>query len=108
MSINIWGPSTWILFHTLIEKLTDDGFDKIGLPLFTYIKRICRNLPCPDCAQHASYFLSQINLANIKTKHDLKTTIYIFHNNVNKRKNKPIYNMIDFKKWLMHNINFFI
>ena len=57
MSTNVWGPPTWILFHTLIEKLSDEGYSKIGLALFGYIRRICNNLPCPDCAQHATSFL---------------------------------------------------
>ena len=93
MSTKVWGPPTWILFHTLIEKLSDDGFNKIGLQLFIYIKRICNNLPCPDCAQHATQFLSRVNIGNIKTKTDLKNIMYIFHNVVNKRKNKPMYNV---------------
>ena len=89
MSTNVWGPPTWILFHTLIAKLTDDGFNTIGLQLFNYIKRICNNLPCPDCAQHATQFLSRVNMATIKTKEDLRNTMYIFHNMVNKRKKNP-------------------
>ena len=103
MSITLWGPATWTLFHTLIEKLTDENFDKIGLTLFNYIKRICRNLPCPDCAQHATQFLSKVNIANIKTKSDLRATIYIFHNTVNKRTKKSIYNMNDLEKYKNNN-----
>ena len=103
MSIIHWGPATWTLFHTLIEKLTDENFDKIGLTLFNYIKRICRNLPCPDCAQHATQFLSKVNIANIKTKSDLRATIYIFHNTVNKRTKKSIYNMNDLEKYKNNN-----
>ena len=90
---SIWGPPTWILFHTLIEKMTDDGFNKVGIQLFVYIKRICNNLPCPDCAQHATQFLSRVNIANIKSKTDLKNMFYLFHNVVNKRKNKSMYNV---------------
>ena len=90
---SIWGPPTWILFHTLIEKMTDDGFNKVGLQLFRYFKRICNNLPCPDCAQHATQFLSRVNIANIKSKTDLKNMFYLFHNVVNKRKNKSMYNV---------------
>ena len=147
--INLWGPAVWILFHTLIEKLTDEGFNKVGLTLFNYIKRISYNLPCPDCSQHAIKFLSRLDISKIKTKTDLRDTIYIFHNIVNKRTNKSMYNVnhlekyknlntiavynnfishyntkgnmkllaetfqrqkliTEFKKWLMHNISFFI
>ena len=103
MSTNVWGPPTWILFHTLIAKLTDDGFNTIGLQLFNYIKRICNNLPCPDCAQHATQFLSRVNMATIKTKDDLRNTMYIFHNMVNKRKNKPMYHVNDLEKYKSNN-----
>ena len=103
MSTNVWGPPTWILFHTLIAKLTDDGFNIIGLQLFNYIKRICNNLPCPDCAQHATQFLSRVNMATIKTKDDLRNTMYIFHNMVNKRKNKPMYHVNDLEKYKSNN-----
>ena len=103
MSTNVWGPPTWILFHTLIAKLTDDGFNTIGLQLFNYIKRICNNLPCPDCAQHATQFLSRVNMTTIKTKEDLRNTMYIFHNMVNKRKNKPMYHVNDLEKYKSNN-----
>ena len=103
MSTNVWGPPTWILFHTLIAKLTDDGFNTIGLQLFNYIKRICNNLPCPDCAQHATQFLSRVNMATIKTKDDLRNTMYIFHNMVNKRKKKPMYHVNDLEKYKSNN-----
>ena len=103
MSTNVWGPPTWILFHTLIAKLTDDGFNTVGLQLFNYIKRICNNLPCPDCAQHATQFLSRVNMATIKTKDDLRNTMYIFHNMVNKRKNKPMYHVNDLEKYKSNN-----
>ena len=103
MSTNVWGPPTWILFHTLIAKLTDDGFNTIGLQLFNYIKRICNNLPCPDCAQHATQFLSKVNMGTIKTKDDLRNTMYIFHNMVNKRKNKPMYHVNDLEKYKSNN-----
>ena len=103
MSTNVWGPPTWILFHTLIAKLTDDGFNTVGLQLFNYIKRICNNLPCPDCAQHATQFLSKVNMGTIKTKEDLRNTMYIFHNMVNKRKNKPMYHVNDLEKYKSNN-----
>jgi hypothetical protein len=104
MSTNVWGPPTWVLFHTLIEKLSDEGYSKIGLALFGYIRRICNNLPCPDCAQHATAFLSKVNISTLKTKTDLKNMMYIFHNVVNKRKNKPMYNVNDVEKYKNNNL----
>jgi len=103
MSTSVWGPPTWILFHTLIEKMTDDGFNVVGLALFGYIRRICNNLPCPDCANHATTFLSKVNVQNLKTKKDLRDMMYIFHNVVNKRKNKPMHNVNELVSYKSNN-----
>jgi hypothetical protein len=97
MSQSIWGPPTWKLFHTLIEKITDEN---LVVPLFQYIVRICYNLPCPDCSSHSKTFFSKINQASIKTKTDLRNLMYIFHNMVNRRKNKPMFHvdkLVDYK-----------
>ena len=60
--------------------------------MFGLIKRICSYLPCPDCSQHATRFLAKLNPDQISTKLDLKNTMYLFHNMVNARKKKPLYN----------------
>jgi hypothetical protein len=91
MNINIWGPACWNLFHTLAEKIKEDHFPIIGQHLYSQINLICQNLPCKDCAEHAKLFLSKINPNNIKTKNDLKNMLYVFHDTVNKRKQKSSY-----------------
>ena len=50
---------------------------------------ICSNLPCPDCANHASTLLKSVNDNNIKSKADFKKFLLSFHNHVNKKLNKP-------------------
>jgi len=90
MTTNLWGPFIWRLFHVLAYKLKDESFHIVGIDLFNFIKRICSNLPCPDCARHASFFLSKINPLVIRSKKDLIITLFIFHNSVNKRKDKPL------------------
>jgi len=90
MKKEIWGPGIWKLFHVLAYKLKEDSFPTVGKQLFHYITRICNNLPCPDCARHASFFLSKINPALLRSKRDLIQTLHIFHNSVNKRTDKPI------------------
>ena len=149
MSPEAWGPPTWTLFHTLAEKIHEDTFPILGPQLFYHIKNICRNLPCPECSQHASTFLAKINFNGIKSKTDFKNMLCFFHNTVNFRKKKPVFNaagldkyksmnaittynnfvnvyhtrgnmklladsfqrkivLIDFKKWLMSNIQSFL
>jgi hypothetical protein len=86
-----WGPPVWTLFHCLVEKMREESFPIVGKPLFGFIHKISSFLPCPDCSQHAKSFLAKINISSIKNKNDLKNMIYVFHNAVNKRKNKPLF-----------------
>jgi hypothetical protein len=91
MSPNKWGPPIWTFFHTLAEKISEEHFTLVFPTLFDFIKRICKVLPCPDCSQHATIFLSKVNPVGVKTKNDFKNIMYIFHNIVNRRKNKPFF-----------------
>lgn len=90
MSPSKWGPPTWTLFHTLACKIKEEHFKQISPALFSFIKQICYNLPCPDCTQHAAAFLTNINIPKIiASKQSLQNFLHFFHNSVNKRKNKP-------------------
>lgn len=104
MKIEIWGPAVWNLFHTLAEKIKEDSYHKIGGELFQFIRRICANLPCPDCAQHATQFMNRVNFRQIRTKTDFKNMLWFFHNAVNKRKNKPIYPLRDLDIYADYNL----
>ena len=99
MSQSIWGPPVWTLFHTFTEKLVEERYSIIAPQLFNFIKRICSVLPCPECSQHASAFWARVNFENLKTKTDLRNILYIFHNIVNKKKGKPMYNVSDLEKY---------
>jgi hypothetical protein len=89
---NIWGPPTWTLLHTMAEKIHEEDFNKLMPKMFILIKRICAYLPCPDCSQHATQFLAKLKSEQISTKTDFKNTLYLFHNMVNARKKKPLFN----------------
>ena len=84
-----WGPCTWYLFHTLAEKVKEETFPTLKNGLITIIKRICSNLPCPSCAEHARQKMESLNVNNIRSKHDLKLMLLSFHNEVNRRLNRP-------------------
>jgi len=86
-----WGEPTWYLFHTLAEKVRDEHFFQIREELLNTIYSICANLPCPDCAEHASAYLNGINFKTIQTKDQLKKLLFIFHNAVNSRKGYPLF-----------------
>jgi hypothetical protein len=89
MSPNTWGPSTWIFMHTLAAKVKESNFPTIGSSLILLLIQISNNLPCPECAQHAKEFWSKVKTANIKSKSDLISILFVFHNMVNKRKRYP-------------------
>ena len=87
----LWGQPTWFLLHCLAEKVKESSFPKIRKSLFKTIIQICGNLPCPECAEHATNHLQRINFDAIQTKEQLKTMLWNFHNIVNKKKHYPIF-----------------
>ena len=89
---SVWGPPTWTLLHTLAEKIHEEDFNKLMPQMFILIKRICAYLPCPDCSQHATQFLAKLKPEQMATKIEFKNTLYLFHNMVNARKKKPLFN----------------
>jgi Erv1 / Alr family len=86
-----WGEPTWFLFHTLAQKVKEDTFPEIRKELLTVITTICNNLPCPDCANHATQYINSLNLNTIQTKKDLINMLFVFHNTVNARKGYPAF-----------------
>jgi hypothetical protein len=94
-----WGEPTWFLFHTLAHKLKESHFDYLRLEILNIITLICNNLPCPNCASHATEYMKKINYNSIKTKEDLKKLLFQFHNEVNLRKGFVLfpYNKLDEK-----------
>jgi len=104
MSPNIWGPPCWNLIHTICEKIKDEHFTLIKNELFNHLIQICHNLPCPECAQHAKISLSTVNFNNIHDKNKLKNIFYVFHNEVNKRKQKKLYKYEDLEVFKNYNL----
>lgn len=86
-----WGEPTWFLFHTLAHKVKDSAFSKVRNELLNIIFLICNNLPCPDCATHATRYLQGINFDAILTKQQLKDMLFNFHNSVNMKKGYTLY-----------------
>ena len=86
-----WGEPTWFLFHSLAEKVKEDSFGIIRSELINTIYVICKNLPCPMCATHATQYMNAINFSTIQSKKDLIDLLWRFHNEVNVRKNIPVF-----------------
>lgn len=86
-----WGPYTWNMFHTLSQKIKEEQFLSIKRELWNLFKKVSCNLPCPYCSKHACEYLSKIKVQDIHTKEDFINIFFEFHNDVNKRLNKPLF-----------------
>jgi hypothetical protein len=85
-----WGPNTWILFHTMAEKIKNDNFDCYFPLIWKHINKLCQTLPCPQCSEHATLYLRNFKMGQIKNKTTFKLFIYQFHNEVNNNINKTV------------------
>ena len=100
----IWGPAVWTLFHTLIEHLNESAFNAVGPQLYQEFLKICKFLPCPECSADATNFLAKVNFSNIKSKIEFRNTFYIFHNWVNAKKRKQLFNYSNIQIYGKYNI----
>lgn len=86
-----WAGPTWLILHTLAEKVDENGFIEIRVEFLNIVYTICTLLPCPLCASHAKKYLDGINFNTINSKEDLKYLLFEFHNSVSKEKKLPLY-----------------
>jgi hypothetical protein len=85
----LWGEPTWFFFHAIAEKVKPEAFSSIRQELLNICFTICNNLPCPNCAAHATQYMKSVNFSAIQTKEQFKMLFFNFHNEVNKRKGYP-------------------
>ena len=84
MSIKEWGNITWRFFHTLAQHIDENKFAEVRSIAIEIVISTCKNLPCPDCTEHASHILlKKAYIKNIKTKHHFIEFLRQFHNIVN-------------------------
>jgi hypothetical protein len=89
MTPKVWGPPVWIFLHTFTVNISEIGYNAVGMQFYAYLTRICRLLPCPECAEHATKFISSVKQGTLKTKYDMANMLCNFHNMVNNRKRLP-------------------
>ena len=82
----VWGPPIWTFLHTLVEKINERKFSEVGPGLVFHIRRIIAYLPCPDCSRHATNFFVHLPPDKYRSKKELKNTLFVLHNLVNKPK----------------------
>lgn len=98
-----WGTPTWTLFHAIAEQIPDDLYNVQGENIYKLFRRVCSILPCPDCQKHARVYLKRHKFAFVTTRERFRDFLVKFHNEVNKRKRKPMYEY-DPEDYKSHNI----
>jgi len=90
-SKEIWGSSVWNLFHTIAHKIKEDKFLFHKSNIIYIIENICNTLPCPECSKDASAMLKKVDFAQINSKADFKLLMFNFHNAINTKLKKPLF-----------------
>ena len=87
--IDIWGPHTWYLIHTICERINEDYYLNNKKECFEHLLLICKNVPCPHCRRHAVEKLKNISdVRYVPNKQKLREFFFNFHNRVNIDTNK--------------------
>lgn len=87
----IWGQHVWNLIHSMTVLVKDEEFLRIKTECLNILFLVCSHLPCPICSDHAKQYLKSINLNAIQNKMQFKNLFHQFHNNVNAKKNYPLF-----------------
>jgi len=105
MSIEIkLGPPIWVLLHSIVEKVKNDNFNNYKLQLFNLIKKICIFFPSVVSSKNANAYFSNFNPNYINNLIDVKMFLFNYHNFINKKLEKPIFNYYELTKYDSVNI----
>lgn len=98
-----WGTPIWNFFHCLAEHVNGDFYKHNKGTFKQFISLICNNLPCNECTKHATQYI-KFNMTDNKIidKERFKMFFFDFHNDVNRRKGKPIFT--DYDKYKSMNL----
>lgn len=99
MKASVWGPITWNLLHTIIEKIYEDRFENCKHDVYKMISLICNSIPCPICKENAINYLNKNKIHNANSKEKLKRYIFDLHNEANIHANNPIYDINILEKY---------
>lgn len=99
-----WGGPTWLLFHTIAEKIDNTYYINNYMIIWDFIKEVCNGLPCPFCKRHALDFIKTVNIINIKSKEGLKKVLFDFHNHTNRNSSKKIEDISILNKYKRANV----
>ena len=97
-----WGAITWVFLHAVSYQVHSEHYQYIKVSLWNHIKQLCSNLPCPECASHATQYLKQVNVP--ETKEHFIQFLFTFHNVVNRKLGKPPFSFQEMTKYKTVNL----
>lgn len=93
---SVWGPSAWKFFHIVAEHYPSVASPLVQERTKGFIRSLPFILPCADCSSHAFGYIQDAEnrgLDRVVSGRDELAKFFIdFHNFVNKRHGKKIYN----------------
>jgi len=95
-----WGPITWNMLHTIIDKCQiNEDFESYKYKLIHIIKHLCLFIPCNESSYNSNIFFEKFSLDKIRNLDELKKNIYLLHNFINTKLNKPLFNYSDLTRY---------
>ena len=88
----------------MAARIRKESYPYLKGQLLAVVKQICYNLPCPECARHATQFMRNVHLASLPNKTVFISMLFQFHNSVNARLGKRQYTLEDLKEYKNRNI----
>jgi hypothetical protein len=102
----IWGPITWNMLHTIIDKCQmNEEFESYKYKLIHIIKHLCLFVPCNESSYNSNIFFEKFSLDKIRNLNELKKYIYMLHNFINTKLHKPLFNYSDLTRYSNMDIN---
>lgn len=91
---NVWGPKLWEIMHTFSFSYPINPNLQHKQSAYNFYSSISLLIPCENCSSHCKEYIYN-NQPKVNSKEELILWVFNFHNEVNKRLNKPIYKLSD-------------
>jgi hypothetical protein len=94
---------TWIFLHCFAEKINENIYVENKEECFNFLLKIYGNMNCDMCSTHSIIYLNN-NKQNIETKDKLINYLFEFHNIVNLKLRKKVFEKEILQKYKCANI----
>jgi len=92
---SVWGPHAWKFLHIMAENYPENPCTLVRSKAKQFINALPFMLPCETCSVHAMAFIDEhsSDLDTIVSSRDTLANFFVkFHNYVNQRYGKKVYN----------------